>query len=148
MRYYEKLDLSFGGSLGNEFFEWDTTYYLVGVRSLTGLIGATDSLWTGTPSFLSLGTYDIYNLYDGALWGVDVSTNIPGGFISDGGALLGVTGGIVLSDNKLRDSLVGGLRAIYMKPTDTEEYETGYIVSDNVNGYYIQESACMNWMAI
>ena len=69
--YYEELDFTFGGGLGNESFEWDTTYYLVGVRSLTGLIGATESLWTGTPSFLSLGTYDIYNLYDGALWGVD-----------------------------------------------------------------------------
>jgi hypothetical protein len=98
-------------------------------------MGGTESLWTGTPSFLSLGTYDTYNLYDGALWGVDVSTNVPGGFISDGGALLGVTGGIVLADNKLRDSLVGGLRAIYIKPTGTEEYETGYIVSNNVNGY-------------
>jgi hypothetical protein len=133
--YYTAKDLVFGGGLGNEPFEWDTTYYLVGVRSLTGLIGVTESLWTGSPSFLSLGTYDTDYLYDGALWGVDVSTNIPGGFISEGGALLGVTGGIVLGDNEIRDSLLGGLRAIYIKPTEAEGYEAGYIVSSNVSGY-------------
>ena len=71
--------------------------------------------------------------------GVWISTNIPGGFISDGGALLGVTGGIALSDNEIRDSLVGGLRAIYIRLTDTEEYEAGFFISDNVNGYLYPE---------
>jgi len=117
--------LAFGGNINSGLFQWDQTFWLVADGGLTGLMGVAEI--EGSPSFLSLGTYntdyETNNLYDGALWGVDIVDSTP-----DNGALLGITGGIVLDDN-----LEGGLLAIYMKP-DGEGYETGYILSDNING--------------
>jgi hypothetical protein len=114
--------LAFGGNINSGLFQWDQTVVDGG---LTGLMGVAEI--EGSPSFLSLGTYntdyETNNLYDGALWGVDIVDSTP-----DNGGLLGITGGIVLDDN-----LEGGLLAIYMKP-DGEGYETGYILSDNING--------------
>ena len=122
-----RTPLAFGGGVGSEFFEWDPFFYLVGNRTLIGLMGGTESLWTGTSPFLSLGTYDTESLYNGALWGVDIGAE-PSGFISDGGAFLGIMGGISLNDN-----LEGRALALYIKPNG-EGYETGYILSDNVSG--------------
>jgi hypothetical protein len=117
--------LGFGGIINSGLFQWDQDFWLVVDGGLTGLMGVAEI--EGLPSFLSLGTYnsdyETNNLYDGALWGVDIVDSTP-----DNGALLGITGGIVLNDN-----LEGGLLAIYLKP-DGEGYETGYIHSDNING--------------
>jgi hypothetical protein len=117
--------LAFGGNINSGLFQWDQDLWLVVDGGLTGLMGVAGI--EGLPSFLSLGTYntdyETNNLYNGALWGVDIMDSTP-----DNGALLGITGGIVLDD-----SLEGGLLAIYMKP-DGEGYETGYILSDNING--------------
>jgi len=124
---YTETPLAFGGGVGSELFEWDPFFYLVGNRTLIGLMGGTESLWTGTSPFLSLGTYDTESLYNGALWGVDIGAE-PSGFISDGGAFLGIMGGISLNDN-----LEGRALALYIKPNG-EGYETGYILSDNVSG--------------
>ena len=124
---YTETPLAFGGGVGSELFEWDPIFYLVGNRTLIGLMGGTESLWTGTSPFLSLGTYDTESLYNGALWGVDIGAE-PSGFISDGGTFLGIMGGISLNDN-----LEGRALALYIKPNG-EGYETGYILSDNVIG--------------
>ena len=124
---YTETPLAFGGGVGSELFEWDPGFYLVGNRTLIGLMGGTESLWTGTSSFLSLGTYDTESLYNGALWGVDIGAE-PSGFTSDGGAFLGIMGGISLNDN-----LEGRALALYIKPNG-EGYETGYIISDNISG--------------
>jgi hypothetical protein len=124
---YTETPLAFGGNINTGLFQWDQDFWLVADGGLTGLMGVADI--KGLPSFLSLGTYntdyETNNLYNGALWGVDIVDSTP-----DNGALLGITGGIVLDD-----SLKGGLLAIYIKP-DGEEYETGYILSDsdNING--------------
>ena len=117
--------LAFGGNINSGLFQWDQDLWLVVDGGLTGLMGVAGI--EGLPSFLSLGTYntdyETNNLYNGALWGVDIVDSTP-----DNGGLLGITGGIVLDD-----SLEGGLLAIYLKP-DGEGYETGYILSDNING--------------
>lgn len=120
--------LAFGGNLNSGLFQWDQDFYLVVDGGLTGLMGVAEI--NGSPSFLSLGTYnsdyETNNLYGGALWGVDVQ-----GLSSDNGALLGITGGIVVLDGTLE----GGLLSIYIKPNG-DGYETGYIRSDsdNING--------------
>jgi hypothetical protein len=119
------IPLAFGGILNSGSFQWDQTFWLVVDGGLTGLMGVAEI--DGSPSFLSLGTYETdnetNNFYNGALWGVDIVDSTP-----DNGALLGITGGVVLGNN-----LEGGLLAIYIKP-DGEGYETGYILSDNING--------------
>jgi hypothetical protein len=117
--------LAFSGDINSGLFQWDQDFWLVADGGITGLMGVAEN--EGSPSFLSLGTYnsdyETNNLYNGALWVVDIVDSTP-----DNGALLGITGGIFFDDN-----LEGGLLSIYIKP-DGEGYETGYIYSDNVNG--------------
>ena len=122
---YTETPLAFGGSTSGNFMYWNGEG-MSDSGLMQGLMGGTESLWSGSPSFLSLGTYEGQN--GNTLWSMYIGTEDISGWTSDGGAILGSIGGIVLDDN-----LEGRALALYIKPNG-EGYEAGYIRSDNVSG--------------
>ena len=128
---YTEIPLVFGAGVSGSFtyVYWDEDeYYSWEDGMLEGLMGGTGSLWEGS-SFLSLGVYD--NPYDLTLWGMNIGMDESGGFTSEGGTIIGTIGGICLND-----TLEGRAVGIYINPNGTpDEYDTGYIFSDDVSGY-------------
>ncbi|MGQ9570809.1 MAG: FecR family protein [Thermodesulfovibrionales bacterium] len=120
---YTETPLNFGGSINGDFMYWEG---MSGDGWMEGLMGGTESLWSGSSSLLSLGTYENQN--GNTLWGMDIGTEGSPGWTSDEGAFLGTIGGIALND-----TLEGLAIGIYIKPND-DGYETGYIYSNDISG--------------
>src|SRR3989304_5159180 len=119
---YTEKPLVFGGSTGGSFIYWDIDD-MSNIGKMQGLMGGTESLWSGSPSFLSLGKYEGQD--GNTLWDMDIGSESLSGWTSDGGAFLGSIGGIAMNDN-----LEGMAIGIYIKNTG----ETGYIYSNDVSG--------------
>jgi hypothetical protein len=129
---YTEVPLDFGGSMSGSFMYWDEEMRDIPSGGIIqGLIGGTNSLWNGSPSFISLGTYEGRD--ENRLWGIDIGTEEISGWNIGDGSFLGTTGGIILNNN-----LEGLAIGIYIKPYD-DGYETGYIYSENVRGLLYPE---------
>src|SRR3989304_1918045 len=83
---YTEKPLVFGGSTGGSFIYWDIDD-MSNIGKMQGLMGGTESLWSGSPSFLSLGKYEGQD--GNTLWDMDIGSESLSGWTSDGGVFFG-----------------------------------------------------------
>ncbi|OHE18552.1 MAG: hypothetical protein A2X96_00280 [Syntrophobacterales bacterium GWC2_56_13] len=114
---YTETSLAFGGALTGAFFYHDFNSGLISENDITGLMGGTADLWTGSPSFTAMGVYS--NPNNRTLWGIDAMG------AGSGAGFSGIIGGTALNN-----TLEGAFIAIYIKP----DGETGYLTSNNIAG--------------